>query len=232
MDHRYFFLVKFKHEKNFKGRGTWKKLFRILLKHSLGHTTHMKKFSDFLMTIVSSKLRLKLCFFNFLFASKFKAYCGCGFAYVIERMPTWAPCLLAVWQLRVPTHIATVLVCLGSLGIPAWGWNGWNKCSVLKCSGIPRRILFFAANISKKTVLSLEQISQHSLALNWPENRIQRQFPLFLWGKDRLLQILWLWRLTVDFQPLLSVKGDLLRRKNDPGLVQIVLRSCSGFNNH
>ena len=110
------------------------------------------------MTVISSKLRLTLSFFYFMFVSKFKPYCGSGFTYVIERTPTRPPCLLPVWLLRVPTHIATVLVFLGSLGIPAWQRNGRNKCSVLEHSGIQWRILFLAASIFKKTVLSQERM--------------------------------------------------------------------------
>ena len=115
------------------------------------------------MTIVSSKL----CFFLLPVCVEIQTYCGCGFVYVIERTPTPAPCLLAVWLLRVPTHIATVLVFLHYLGITAWERNGRNKRIVLECSGIPRRILFFAASISRKTFLSLEQMLELNVRYEW-----------------------------------------------------------------
>ena len=93
--------------------------FLIFLKQSLGRTKHMKKLSDFSSLSSLPNLGLNLAFFLLPVCVEIQTYCGCGFTYIIERTPTRAPCLLAVWLLRAPTHIATVLaiVFLRSLGI-------------------------------------------------------------------------------------------------------------------
>ena len=80
------------------------------------------------MTIVSSKLRLKLCFFLLPVCVEIQTYCGCGFAYVIERTPTRAPCLLSVWLLRVPTVNAhRDGLSLFTLSRDHCVWEKWTK---------------------------------------------------------------------------------------------------------
>ena len=121
------------------------------------------------MTIVSSKLRLKLCVLltSCLRRNSNLLWVRFRIRHQENAKSSTMPTRCVAGLLCVPTHIAMVLVFLRCLGIAAWERNGRNKCIVLERSGIPRRILFFAASISKKTVLSLEQMLELHVRYEW-----------------------------------------------------------------